>query len=453
MRAVAQSLGQTARLQRRSSLGPIKTLVFAMVGLLGLSLVVNAQARKDSPGARGRADNTENTLLVWAGDAAHAKPDFIAVIDFDRDSPSYGKVLRTVPLSGASAIGNEPHHVGISRDGRTLALGGLLSVLRGQDQVFFFDVTDPRHPTFLRSNNPPQATITDEFAALSNGGFLVTFMGGPNGAHPGRVVEYDADLNAVKAWPTDLPNDGFNPHGLSVDEAHNLMVTSDFICPAHTLNVPGGGGVNLRGSIRVWNLARRSITRTIIVGDPAHPAGTMDVQLIPHDQRLRAFTAGMGDGNLYLVDTQKGTAKAVFNFGVLAVQNVPAMPQLLRMNKEGTRLFTTVIGAGKVVMLDIASPEHPKLLSVVDLGPNSGPHFLSLTGDQKRLVVSDYFLVEDLAPGGVVNADGDHRVHVINVHGNRLELDAKFDLNFNRDISTGPARPHGVIALPLKRGQ
>jgi hypothetical protein len=104
-------------------------------------------------------------------------------------------------------------------------------------------------------------------------------------------------------------------------------------------------------------------------------------------------------------------------------------------------------------MLDIASPEHPKLLSVVDLGPNSGPHFLSLTGDQKRLVVSDYFLVEDLAPGGVVNADGDHRVHVINVHGNRLELDAKFDLNFNRDISTGPARPHGVIALPLKKGQ
>src|SRR6476620_2973638 len=88
----------------------------------------------------------EETLLVWAADQAHLAPDFVAVIDFDASSPDYGKVLRTVPLSGASAIGNEPHHVGLSHDGRTMALGGLLSVLRGQDQVFFFDVSNPREP-------------------------------------------------------------------------------------------------------------------------------------------------------------------------------------------------------------------------------------------------------------------------------------------------------------------
>lgn len=32
----------------------------------------------------------------------------------------------------------------------------------------------------------------------------------------------------------------------------------------------------------------------------------------------------------------------------------------------------------------------------------SGPHFLRLTCYEKRQVVTDYFLVEDLAPGGVV---------------------------------------------------
>jgi hypothetical protein len=52
-------------------------------------------------------------------------------------------------LSGDNAVGNEPHHVGLSRDGRTVALGGLLSALKGQDQVFFFDVSEPRHPTFI----------------------------------------------------------------------------------------------------------------------------------------------------------------------------------------------------------------------------------------------------------------------------------------------------------------
>ena len=396
------------------------------------------------------APDRENTLLVWASDKAHIQPDFVAVIDFDSDSATYGKVLRTVPLQGTSAVGNEPHHVGLSRDGRTMALGGLLSVLRGQDQVFFFDVTRPRHPTFIRSDNPPHASITDEFAALDNGGFLVTFMGGANGAQPGRVVEYDAATALVQTWPITPPEDGFNPHGISIDEAHNLMVTSDFICPLRTLHVHGGSAADVRGSVRVWDFAQRAIVRTIVVGDPAQPAGTMEVQLIPRDRGLRAFTAGMVDNKLYLVDTQKGTAPAVFDFNVFSSPNTPAMPQLLRMNREGTRLFVTLNGAGKVVMFNIARPDQPEVMSVVDLGPDSGPHFLRLTNDEKRLVVTDYFLVEDLAPGGIVNVEGDHKIHVINVHGDRLERDQAFELDFDRDITTGPARPHGVLVLPAR---
>jgi 56kDa selenium binding protein (SBP56) len=400
--------------------------------------------------ALAAAPDRENTLLVWASDKAHTEPDFVAVIEFDPDAPNYGKVLRTVPLEGANAVGNEPHHVGLSRDGRTMALGGLLSVLRGQDQVFFFDVTRPRFPTFIRSDNPPNASITDEFAALDNGGFLVTFMGGGDGAHPGRVVEYDAATAQVQTWPVTPPDDGFNPHGISIDEVHNLMVTSDFICPVRTLHVHGGDRANIRGSVRVWDFAQRAIVRTIVVGDAAHPAGTMEVQLIPRDRGLRAFTAGMVDNKLYLVDTQEGTAAPVFDFDAFSSPNTPAMPQLLRMNREGTRLFVTLNGAGKVVMFNIARPDHPEVMSVVDLGPDSGPHFLRLTGDETRLVVSDYFLVEDLAPGGIVTAEGDHKIHVINVHGNRLELDPRFDLDFDRDISTGPARPHGVVVLPAR---
>jgi hypothetical protein len=39
---------------------------------------------------------------------------------------------------------------------------------------------------------------------------------------------------------------------------------------------------------------------------------------------------------------------------------------------------------------------------------------------------------------------------VINVRENRLKLDRRFDVDFNRDITTGPARPHGVVALHAK---
>jgi 56kDa selenium binding protein (SBP56) len=426
-----------------------RTIMGAVVGFVMAGLLSAVSLASGDPRERGN-NRDEDTLIVWASHQDHIEPDFLSVIDFDRDSRTYGKVLRNVPLRGASAVGNEPHHLGLSRNGRTLALGGLLSVLRGQDQVFFFDVSEPRRPQFIRADNPPDASITDEFAPISNGGFLVTFMGGGNGAQPGRVVEYNARGARVQTWPDVLPVDGFNPHGISIDEDHNLMVTSDFICPLRTLHVHDGATADLRGSVRVWDFARREITRTIVVGDPARPAGTMEVQLIPHDRRLRAFTAGMVDNKLYLVDTQQGTAIAVYDFNVFSTQDMAAMPQLLRVNRKGTRLFVTLNGAGKVVMFDIARPNRPRLMSVVDLGAGSGPHYLRLTDDEQRLMVSDYFLVEDLAPGGIVNVEGDHKIHVINVYENRMTLDRRFDVDFNRDISSGSARPHGLIALRAK---
>src|SRR5438105_3623574 len=85
----------------------------------------------------------EKYLFVWAGDQSRNNPDFLAVVNFDEHSTSYGRVIKSVPLTGAGATGNEPHHVGLSTDGKILAAGGLLSVLKGQREIFFFDVSDP----------------------------------------------------------------------------------------------------------------------------------------------------------------------------------------------------------------------------------------------------------------------------------------------------------------------
>jgi selenium-binding protein 1 len=79
---------------------------------------------------------------------------------------------------------------------------------------------------------------------------------------------------------------------------------------------------------------------------------------------------------------------------------------------------------------------------VLDLGTGSGPHYLALTRDEKRLVISDYFLNEDDA--GKVHAEGDHKVHVAKVTAKDLVLDPKFSLDFNTAIASGPARPHGL---------
>src|SRR5438445_7375364 len=376
----------------------------------------------------------EKYLFVWAGDQSRSNPDFLAVVNFDDHSPSYGAVINRVPLSGAGATGNEPHHVGISADGKVLAAGGLLSVLKGQPEIFFFDISNPAATRFVASVDAPNSSITDEFEPLDGGGFLVTMMGGANGHAPGRVVEFDRDLRIVAEHPANPPQDGFDPHGISVRRDLNLMVTSDFICPTSTLHATPGG-LDLRGSIRVWDLGRREIVRKV---DVPGAGGTIDVRLIPNDTDGRAYTAGMLDDKLYLIDTSAGTATPVFDFKSIAAGG---WPQLMRMTRDGKRLFITMNQAGKVVMFDTSKPASPKMLSVLELGANSGPHYLRLTNDERRLVISDYFLNEDDA--GKVHAEGDHKIHVARVTRDRLVLDPRFQLDFNTAFANR-ARPHGL---------
>ena len=374
-------------------------------------------------------------LFVWAGHQDRSKTDFLSVVNFDQNSKDYGKVIATVPLDTPGNTWNEPHHVGLSRDGKILACGGLLSVLKGQKEVFFFDVSDPTKPKLLSSADPPQSAITDEFYALDDGGFLVTMMGGAEGHHPGRVAEFDKDLKLVAEYPSDPPEDGFNPHGISVRPELNLMVTSDFICPSTTLHaVPGD--MSFRGSVRVWDYKKRSIVRTITLPGPS---ASIDVRLIPNDRKQRGYTAGMLDGKLYLFDTKAGTAKDVFDFSTIAKDG---WPQLMRITRDGKRLFVSMNMAGKVVMFNTSHPEKPTVVKVLDLGKDSGPHYLALTKDENRLVITDYFLNED--DKGKVHAEGDHKIHVAKVSKNDLVLDAKFNLDFNVALSDGPARPHGV---------
>ena len=406
-----------------------KTLLFAMMSLCSIAVAGSVQADG------GESEHKKpRYLYVWAGDQERTAPDFVAVIGLDEDSKDYGRVLNTVPVPTS---GNEAHHLGLSADGNILAAGGLLSLLKGQDSIFFFDVSTPDNPVFLESTSAPLSAITDDFYPLSGGGFLVTQMGSNTGGAPGRVAEFDANLNLVKEWPETPPADGFNPHGISVRPEINLMVTSDFVNPVTTLNV-FPGPVEARASVRVWNLASRTIVRTIPV---TGGIGTMDVKLIPGDPLQRAYSCGTFDGHVYLIDTVNGTSQPVFDADDVNPGGSHVTPQLLETPASGDRLIFSIFETGQVVMLDTSDRAHPKLISVVELGAGAGPHDIHLTEDGKKLIVTDYFLDED--DFGKVHFEGDHKVHVIKVQRNKLELDRRFNLDFNTAFAR-PARPHGI---------
>jgi selenium-binding protein 1 len=408
------------------------------------TLPTEVSLHRDGAGGHGGDRKEATTLYIWASDQARVAPDFLAVIDFDRRSPDYGKVLKTVPLPPPGNIGNEPHHCHTSVDQRILACGGLLSVLKGQNDIFFFDISDARNPRFLRSTHAPSSSITDDFLPLPGGGFLVTNMGSASGGPGGRVVEFDKDLNLVAEHPSTLPADGgFNPHGIDADFSRNRLVTSDFINPVTTLNV-FAGDLQLRSSIRFWDLGNRTITRSVFLPDNA---GTMDVKLIPGDNRGRAVTVNMFTGLMYTVDPTDGSYVQSFDMSDVTPHvdtPVPGgMPGLLAVPRSGRTVITATLMAGQVVMLDMSSPKKFRQLSVVSFGKDTGPHSVHLTHDDKRLIVTDYFLNQD--DFGKVHLEGDHKVHVLDVGDRSLTVDPSFQvIDFNTAFATGPARPHGI---------
>ena len=238
--------------------------VAALVGrlLVAASLVSAAGPHlfADGDDGHGRKDTV---LYIWAQDQAKVAPDFLAVIDFDEQSSNYGKVLKTVALPPPGNIGNEPHHCHLNSSRTILGCGGLLSLLKGQNGIFFFDVTDAKNPRFLFSSRAVESSITDDFLPIENGGFLITQMGAADGTAPGRVAEFDGRMHFVanhfgtvsmfQEWPSVAPLDGFNPHGISARPDLNLMMTADFLLPTSVL--PGSAGPVLRGSVRIGIIA------------------------------------------------------------------------------------------------------------------------------------------------------------------------------------------------------
>src|SRR6476620_9965895 len=113
------------------------------IRILTIPLILTLESAAFGAGVHGSAERKSDgkgkpeVLYVWAGDQAHVAPDFLAVIDFDEDSRTYGSVITTVALPPPGNIGNEPHHCHLSANKRILACGVLLSLLKGQNGIFF----------------------------------------------------------------------------------------------------------------------------------------------------------------------------------------------------------------------------------------------------------------------------------------------------------------------------
>lgn len=388
----------------------------------------------------------------WTGSNDRKHRDFLAAVSLDDDTFGTFIDIAEVPTSG-----NEPHHLGASSDGKTLVGGGLLSLLKTQDTAFYFDVSNPYRPQFKKSNRALLGSITDEIRAKPDGGFFITYMGSTVGTAPGRLIETNKDFDIIGQWPQSLDNinalsQQFTPHGLSIDWKNNWILTSDYVVPLSVLKP--STGIQRANTLRLWDLRSRRIVSTITI---PHGGGIQDVKFIPNNPDGAAIATAVHLGQVWIVYPNRkdskgnqGTAELLFDLGPKARDSTAIYTTF---SADGRFLYGTITTGNHVFALDLKDLKNIKRLDNPDEQQTSqgvpviGPHFLSLTPDEKQLVVTDYFV--QTGSFGILNTAANYYAHVI-------DIGKDGGLNFNRSIDfvapfsdrTG-SRPHSSVIYDL----
>lgn len=281
--------------------------------VLSIELAVELSLASDHPTS---SKSSASVLYVWSGQAPSVEnaADFVAVIDFDENSHTYGKILKTVPLvndtaNGIKQTGNEPHHSGTSANRKYYLTGGLLSFLTGNKEVFVWRIPeDPaRGPEFLYALDVPGA-CPDEFVAIGDAKFLVSMMCNTNATSPGDFAFIDASTGSTYSFLKNASAlEGFNPHGFDLLPNGSLFA-ADYVDPI-TLTGTNPSQIVFRNTVRHF-FPDGTLQRTIITPFPNGPGensgvgdgdGFMELKCIPHDPLGRCYACGTSVNIMYLI--------------------------------------------------------------------------------------------------------------------------------------------------------
>ncbi|GAQ78976.1 hypothetical protein KFL_000220080 [Klebsormidium nitens] len=401
------------------------------------------------------ASAAEDLLYVWTGDDDHQQPDFLAVLEFNPTSPNYGKVVAKVDLTGPSAFGNEPHHITFSYDKKTLAGAGIFSFLfpfsariPAQEQVFFYDTSNPRAPTFNGvTANPLKSGAADELYPLSDGTFLLSSLGTRAGTAEGAITVLSATGTILGEYPLVPPLESFDPHGITVREDLDLFITTDFIEPASALSLTQllFGGIRYQKTIRKWRLSTKEIIGTWTVDDKAGP---LTNYFIPNDPYGRIIASAVNANKIYLLDPNlNGTLGGLKYYTALdltAAGYPNSNPHYVRLTQDGKTAVLTLNAGNKVLLLDLTNPYNIKIKDVLPLPNGANPHYADIHPDQKRVVVVDYFL--DFKTYGIIHRPGDKIIHVYTFDTGKLIPDPNWPNPDFKNLfpAQGVTNPHGT---------
>jgi hypothetical protein len=312
-------------------------------------------------------------LYLWTGSADSTQPDFLAVLDVTEDSARYGRLVTTLPVPG---LANRPHHSEheMPQDGQLFVNGFRTG------QTWIVDVTDPQRPRIARQfGDLAGYSHPHSFLRLPNGNVLATFQMRHEAAGmlPGGLVEVTAAGEVVRSASANGP--GVHPK-LRVYSAGIIPALDRIVSTTTDMERDATASRNLQ----VWRLSDLALLRTFPLPDGPEGALTAEPRILADGKTVLVSTFSCG---LYLLDGLTSNTPSA--------RLVSSFPQ-----KEGTYCAIPVIAGhyylvtvpawNAVVSLDISDPAAPKEVSRVTLGADDVPHWIAISPDKRRVVITGY---------------------------------------------------------------
>ena len=323
-----------------------------------------------------RAPVTPEYLYLWTASADSTQPDFLAVLDVTEDSARYGRLVTTLPVPG---LRNGPHHTEheMPADGQLFANGF------GTGQSFIFDLTDPARPRLAGQFGDVEGfSHPHSFLRLPGGHVLATYQmrHQAGGMAPGGLVELTPAGRPVRARSAEAP--GLDPQ---------TRVYSAGIVPALdrivTTTTDMADDFPASRQLQIWRLSDLALLHTITL--PDGPVGgesqlTAEPRVLADGRTVLVSTFSYA---LYLMEGLEGEApsgRLVASFPRKAATYC-AIPIV-----AGHYYLVTVPAWNAVVSLDISDPAAPREAGRVTLGPDDVPHWIAMSADRRRVVITGY---------------------------------------------------------------
>lgn len=327
-------------------------------------------------------------LFVWAG--GRGASEFIATIDADSASATYGRVLASV----STGVEGMPHHTE-----HELPLSGhLLANDFHAGRTWLFDLHEPLEPRILASfGDVAGFSHPHTFIRLANGRVLSTFqyraVAGARGQAGTRAMPGMASTQPhLTGGLVEMDERG---HPLLSASAVDTSITDRFIYPYSVLPIPAmdravstttdmdvADSVATSRWVQLWRLSDLTLLRSIAL--PPGPRGdendfTGEPRLLPDGRSVYIHTFNCG---LYLVRgvaSDRPTATFVRGFAGKEC-GVPIL--------TGHYWLQPVPAAHGLIALDITDPEHPREVSRVSVGADEEPHWIALDPRGRRIVLN-----------------------------------------------------------------